>query len=282
MASMTFSMGDWQWELDLLHPLDLSIALRFDGPQPNTYGVPAAHAQAYEGGGFVGDVRRGGSCNFETLTLTPHCNGTHTEGVGHLSAARIRLPPLLTDPFIPATLVTVQPEVATASPETYRPDKAPGDWLITRRGLERALQGADSRFLRGLLIRTLPNDPSKQHRDYHTEPPPFFSLEAIDYLVAGGVEHLVVDVPSLDRLYDEGRLTAHHRFWNVPEGSHAVAPATASRKTITELMYADNTIPDGPYLLTLQIPPFVSDAAPSRPILFPLHPVPERPDVAAS
>jgi hypothetical protein len=277
MASLIFSMGERAWRLDLRHPLDLSIPLRFDGPQPNTYGVLLAHARAYEGGGFVGDVRRGGACNFETLTLTPHCNGTHTEGVGHLSVARIPVQPLPDAVFIPTTLVTVRPEPALTSPETYRPAKAPGDWFITRRALEAALREADPDFLRGLVIRTLPNDPSKQHRDYTAAPPPFCSLEAIAFLNEVGVEHLLVDVPSLDRLFDEGRLTAHHHFWGVPEGSHTVDPATASRKTITELVYADDALPDGLYLLTLQVAPFISDAAPSRPILFPLQPLPEQP-----
>ena len=67
----------------------IAIPLQFDGPQPNTYGVAAATSKAYEQGGWVGDVRRGGSCNFETYTFTPHCNGTHTECVGHIAAERI-------------------------------------------------------------------------------------------------------------------------------------------------------------------------------------------------
>ncbi|MEZ4849568.1 MAG: hypothetical protein R3B93_13310 [Bacteroidia bacterium] len=72
-------------------PIDISIPLIFNGLQPNTYGVPKAKAKAFEGEGFIGDVRRGGSCNFEELQFIPHCNGTHTECVGHISEERISI-----------------------------------------------------------------------------------------------------------------------------------------------------------------------------------------------
>ena len=32
----------------------IAIPMQFDGPQPNTYGVPRATSHAFEGGGFVG------------------------------------------------------------------------------------------------------------------------------------------------------------------------------------------------------------------------------------
>ena len=37
---------------------------------------------------------------------------------------------------------------------------------------------------------------------------------------------------------------------------------------MTELIYVPEEIPDGRYLLNLQIADFTSDAAPSRPVLF--------------
>jgi hypothetical protein len=41
--------------------------------------------------------------------------------------------------------------------------------------------------------------------------------------------------------------------------------------TITELAYVDGAVPDGPYLLEVQIPALGGDAVPSRPLLFPLR-----------
>ena len=42
--------------------------------------------------------------------------------------------------------------------------------------------------------------------------------------------------------------------------------------TITELCWIAPTIKDGWYLLDLQLPAFMSDAAPSRPLLYPARP----------
>ncbi len=43
-----------------------------------------------------------------------------------------------------------------------------------------------------------------------------------------------------------------------------------SSSTITELIYVPDHVPDGEYLLNLQIAPFNADASPSRPIIFPI------------
>ena len=42
-------------------------------------------------GQFIGDTRMGGPCNFETYSITPHCNGTHTECVGHITNERVSI-----------------------------------------------------------------------------------------------------------------------------------------------------------------------------------------------
>lgn len=102
------------------------------------------------------------------------------------------------------------------------------------------------------------------------ESPAFLSIEAAKYIHSLGVKHLLLDVPSVDRTFDEGKLTAHHIFWNVKQGSHEVDGDNYSLKTITEMIFVPDGITDGRYLLNLQIAPFVSDASPSRPLLFSL------------
>lgn len=252
------------YELDTGEVVNLSIPLDFYGEQPKAFGAPAATARAFESGGFVGDTRRGGSCNVQTYTLIPHCNGTHTECVGHIALERISLHAVLKNPFIPCTLITVQPVTATECDDTYKPPKQDDDRLITRAALERALAVADRDFLTGLIVRTLPNSPEKKSRNHMTKPPPYFSVEAMRLIVKLGVQHLLVDLPSVDRLFDEGLLTAHHIFWGVAEGSHDVDPNNCSDNTITEMIYVANEIEDGNYLVNLQIPNFVADAAASR------------------
>ena len=95
--------------------------------------------------------------------------------------------------------------------------------------------------------------------------PAFFSIDAMEYIVSLGVEHLLVDTPSVDRLLDEGNLSSHNIFWETKEKEFNT---NTKHKTITEMIFSSNSIKDGSYLLNLQIPAFVSDAAPSRPILY--------------
>ena len=76
-----------------------------------------------------------------------------------------------------------------------------------------------------------------------------------------GVEHLLIDLPSVDKEKDDGQLLAHRAFWNHPDN-----PKRGS--TITEFIYVDNKVVDGTYLLNLQVAPFHNDAAPSRPVLY--------------
>jgi hypothetical protein len=44
---------------------------------------------------------------------------------------------------------------------------------------------------------------------------------------------------------------------------------------VTELAWVPDSVPDGLYLLDLQVPAFASDAAPSRPVLYPVTETPE-------
>jgi kynurenine formamidase len=256
------------YKFDNENPLDISIPLLFNDSQPNIFNVQKATANAYQDEYFVGDTRLGGSCNFENLTLNPHCNGTHTECVGHITHARISVQDCLQDAFMLAELISVSPENALQTQDTYSVELNENDWLITRKAIsDFKFQISDSK---ALIIRTLPNDESKKNRNYSVENPPFFSLEAMKYIVELGVKHLLVDVPSLERLNDEGKLACHRIFWNVEQNSFEVKPQTKLNHTVTEMIYVSNEIKDGVYLLNLQIAPFANDASPSRPILFKL------------
>jgi arylformamidase len=254
------------FETDTEKPLDISIPLAFNSPQPNIYGVKTASANAYEDEQFIGDTRRGGSCNFENIAVNPHCNGTHTECVGHITFDRISVNDCLKDSFLLANLITVSPENASESVETYAVKFDETDKLITRKSIQNSkfkIQNAEA-----LIIRTTPNDESKKSRDYSLQNPPFFSTEAMKYIVELGVKHLLVDVPSLEKLHDEGKLSNHRIFWSVEQGSRSITSQTKVNNTVTEMIFVPDEITDGVYLLNLQIAPFVSDASPSRPILF--------------
>jgi kynurenine formamidase len=164
--------------------------------------------------------------------------------------------------MIPSTLISITPKSTT---ENYKPKLNSEDRVITKQDLEFQLKDINPGFLKGIIIRTLPNPESKKTQDYMKSAPAFFSIEAMKYIVSLGAKHLLVDTPSVDRLLDEGNLSAHNIFWETKAKEFNL---NTKNKTITEMIFVAENIQDGSYLLNLQIPAFVSDAAPSRPILY--------------
>jgi len=262
-AKISFKTFDF--EVNFSKGNDISIPINFNGEQPNTYGVDGATSKPYQDGQFIGDTRKGGPCNFETYSFTPHCNGTHTECIGHITDERVSVLSSLNQEMIRATLVSVTPKNTT---ENYIPDLNKEDLVITKEDLESQLKDIDPAFLQGLIVRTTPNFEDKKSRDYMKVTPAFFSIDAMEYIVSLGVDHLLVDTPSLDRLLDDGYLSAHNIFWETKEKKFN--PNTQN-KTITEMIFVPSSLEDGAYLLNLQIPAFVSDAAPSRPIIYKIN-----------
>lgn len=254
------------FEIDEAKPLDISIPLKFNGDQPNAYGVDLASSKPVRAGELVGDTRQGGSVNFEQYTFIPHCNGTHTECVGHITDKRISVRDCLKDVFVPATLISVKPEKGNKTNDTYPIGLNAEDEFIS----SESIRNSKSKIKNGnaLVVRTLPNDDSKLRRSYGEYIPPFFSNEAMDLIVELGVKHLLVDLPSIDRIFDDGKLSNHRKFWCVEKDKFETNKNTRINSTITELIYVPNEIKDGNYMLNLQIAAFESDTSPSRPVLF--------------
>ena len=272
MSEVRLSRDGRHYAADLSDPLSIAMPLDFDGAQPNHFGAPRAHATPLVSGAFVGDVRAGGSVNCERLALVPHCNGTHTECVGHLTSDRIAVHEVLRGGLQIARLISVRIEPAADSGETAAADAAAGEQVVTARALAAALERLPGES-EALVVRTLPNDAGKLTRRYAgPAPAAYFTTEAAVLLARRNVQHLVVDLPSLDRAHDGGRLAAHRAFWGLPAESRRAHDATRREATITELAWIAPTVHDGWYMLDLQLPAFMSDAAPSRPLLYPVRP----------
>lgn len=251
---------------------DISVPMDFHGEQPRHFGAPPATAVPLEVGGFVGDTSRGGSCNCQVLTLIPHCNGTHTESASHVVTGARPVGALATDALIPALLLSVGTGLADSREESSSPPPRPGDRWITAGALRDAVSRIPGPPQPGLVVRTLPNDDGKRRRDYGGKSaPPYFSTDAVDLLLEWDVRHLLIDLPSLDRTHDEGLLTGHRRFWGLPPAGAPPAPPARPDASITEMVFVPDRLTDGLYALSLQIAPFVADAAPSRPLLYPLE-----------
>jgi len=253
----------------------VAITLDFNGEQANFFDTDTASSKPLQLGDFVADTQAGGSFNVDCLSLIPHCNGTHTETVGHITDAQVWIADAIKQPLLVAILITVDQTAADLSSETdsYLPKLEPTDPFISLATIEAALEAAQVKKVQpqALIVRTLPNSQQKQTAKYAAESAPsFFSVEAMQAIIDSGIEHLLIDLPSVDRMADEGLLTNHHSFWNVPAGTQHLTADTATNKTITEMIYVADSIQDGTYLLNLQAPAFASDAAPSRPVIFEL------------
>ena len=263
-ATLHFVSGDVK--IDLESGVDLSTRLEFEGQQPSAFGLPRAWSETFRAGGFVGDTRLGGGVNCETVTLNPHGNGTHTECVGHIVDERVYVSDILQDVFSKALVISVHPEPIGTTNENYEAQHADDDIVVTAKSLATAINQAD---LSGwaLIIRTLPNPESKRHAHFSGHQPTYFTREAMALIYQAGVKHLLVDFPSVDREDDGGLLPNHHVFWDVPAGTHAFLNVPSSN-TITEMIYVPDSVVDGVGVLTIQIPDFAMDAAPSRPLYF--------------
>lgn len=253
----------------------IAIKMDFEGSQPNHFGAEKATTSVLKLGGFTGDTSNGGSCNVDVLKMVPHCNGTHTETVSHIVNEDIWIGHAAMNILRVATLITIEPLLAKdAKGVTYRPAFDGGDKVITGEQIEKAVASiGDMKKIRpdALIIRTLPNPIDKCSWAYSEKNyPAFLSIEAIEAVNKIGVRHLLLDLPSVDRMYDDGLLTNHHLFWKVDEKTHKLSEETEQDKTITEMIFVEDEISDGLYAINIQVPAFCSDAAPSRPIVMPL------------
>lgn len=250
----------------------IAIPMDFEGPQPSFFGAPPARRKPLSSGSFTGDTREGGSCNCEVLEIIPHCNGTHTECVGHITRERATVPEQIGAVLAPALLVSLSPEPFGRN-EEQGPDKATAeDPVITREALRTAFDRCQPEIPpQALVLRTLPNSPERADRDWMSGPPSaWFTLEAVDWLAGAGIRHLLTDQPSIDRPDDDGQLLAHHRFWGLPQGSDRLGEASRAEASVTEMILVPDDLKDGLYLLDLQLPPLRTDAVPSNPLLYPL------------
>ena len=138
--------------------------------------------------------------------------------------------------------------------------------VICKKSIELQFQKLQKNKIKTLVIRTLPNPIEKKYYSYSKNIPPFFTNDAIIFLIENNIQHLVVDLPSIDRMQDDGILGNHRIFWSKCSDPESKV-SHDSLGTITELAYIPNHVEDGFYFLNIQTPHFQCDAAPSRPIL---------------
>jgi arylformamidase len=193
-------------------------------------------------------VSEGASTNFNNIQFNPHAHGTHTECVGHITREFHSINEFLKTFIFTAKLISLEPV------------KNGEDHVITEEQVRDVFEKGEAE---AIIIRTLPNYIEKRSRHYSHTNWPYLEESAARYLRVCGVKHLLIDLPSVDKEKDEGKLLAHKAFWDHPKNTRMDA-------TITEMVYVPNKVEDGDYILNLQVASFENDAAPSRPVLYKL------------
>jgi len=236
----TIQYGSQKLKINLSEPLDISMPLRM-----NKSNVIAWYQKAPK---FkkIRRVSKNDSTNFNSISFIPHAHGTHTECVGHITKEFYSINKNLKQFFFLAEVVTVAPE------------KLGEDFVISKKQIQFML---GNKKREAIIIRTLPNTKEKLSNNYSDTNAPYLLEEAVIYLKEKGIQHLLIDLPSVDKEKDDGKLLSHNAFWNTKGKIRFSA-------TITELIFVSNTIADGKYFLNLQIAPFENNATPSKPILY--------------
>ena len=239
-------------EIDLSKPIDISIPLTSTDANPIAWYIEKPIIEPVRFGGWVGKVSEGSSTNFNNIFFNPHGHGTHTECLGHITRDFYSINQCLQQFFFSAELISIQPKELN------------GDLVIDKEQITEALKG---KAPEAIIIRTLPNLESKKHKNYSKTNPPYLLEETALFIRESGIKHLLIDLPSVDREEDEGKLLAHKAFWNV-KNTKILNEDARLNATITEMIYVDNKILDGNYFLNLQIASFENDASPSKPIIY--------------
>lgn len=272
ILSLTNNHIDYQFDTD--EAISIAIPLNFNQQQPNHFGAEIATKEAINGGNFIGDTKRGGSCNVDSITMVPHCNGTHTETVAHIVHQHVAVGKNLANSLSLCQLISVTPVNAEDTNGYYLPELEDTDKVIDLANLKSQLQQSQLDQIQALVIRTLPNDDDKKTCTYNDDnQPPFFTHQAMSWLAQSSLQHLLVDMPSVDKMFDGGQLSNHHIYWHVALNSRLLNDNSRVDRTITEMVYVEDSVADGLYCLNLQLPAFELDAAPSRPVLYPLNKV---------
>lgn len=239
-----------QYHFDPKNPLDISLPLKPGTDTVNCFWAEPVQFDTIRMGSFVGSVAEGGCTNYQRVHLTPHGNGTHTECYGHISPdPEATLYNCLKQFLFVAQLISVEPQKQTN-----------GDLVVM---LEDIKPKFSPEKPEAIIIRTLANSETKKTAQYSGTNPTYLEPALAEYLVQQGINHLLVDLPSVDREEDGGELLAHHAFWQYPEN-------TRQNATITELIFVPDEVKDGLYLLNLQVTSLTLDASPGKPVLYAL------------
>ncbi len=242
----TVEFNGISYEIDLNKPYaDLSMAVT---ETARAWYIDAPKFSPVILGDWKGSIELGGNMNFFSIDFNPHAHCTHTETAGHISKTRHSINQYFKEPFTLA--LVLYPEVTNGKVSLDRFMKA---WL-------EAKEYGGTNGIQSVILKTDCGDANLQ-RNYSHSNWPYLDAEIGNFLRNEGIDHIIIDQPSVDQEEDGGALACHRTFWGA-------TPESSLNRTITELADIPDYVQPGNYLLNLQVAPIENDAAPSRPLLY--------------
>ena len=240
---LKYNQNSYQVDLNTFYDISIPMGGKHTGVK--AWYLESPEISPVKDGDFIGEVAQGSSVNFRNISFNPHSHITHTECMGHIHETVFSVNENMKEYYFVTELISVTPEEVNE------------DRLISKEQLQQQLNGKRPK---AVIIRTLPNEDDKLSQNYSHTNPTYLHWEAASWLNEIGIEHLLIDTPSVDREQDDGELKAHKAFWGYPDTARLHC-------TISEFVFIKNEIKDGMYFMNMQTAPIENDATPSRPIL---------------
>ncbi|MBU2020601.1 MAG: cyclase family protein [Bacteroidetes bacterium] len=241
-------MQNWiNWTVNWGDPIDISVEIGNPNRWMRAWYQEAPKISPVVMGDFVGSVESGAGVNFNNVFFNPHAHGTHTETYGHITKGFHPISALRIPIVLKTYLIQIKPAIK-------------GDDLVILPEHFEKLRAFGPGSMEALVIQT-DLEQNNINKDFSDSNPPYLDATCIELMDILGVQHLLIDLPSVDREQDEGKLAFHHAFWKVPSNPQ-------KNKTITEMVSVPKNVQEGWYAMNLQVASFHNDAAPSRPVLY--------------
>jgi len=237
-------------------PIAKSVTISFWDEGLAYFGVPPFAIAPFRTETYEGTIRKENNefrgCRVDVMNVIAHCHGTHLETGAHVFPSIGTVKALFPMPFSISVLLMTVPAVSYKdTKETYSVPLEPNEQVITREHIQERMASYDLAKVEGLLFRVFQMPLKDQIHYYNTQKSPFFTREAMEWITTLKKRHLLVDLPSIDRGKDEGRLANHrHFFSHYPDGS------------IVEFCYLPPELPDGYYTCHYAFVPMDTDAVP--------------------
>lgn len=209
--AITGKDGEVRWFLPG-EPQSVAREIYFKGEtrSPNAFHLSPITAKTVEfEGQFIGDVRRGGSCNVDTLQYVPH-GITHLETSAHILNPDA-VPPTVKDiPLENLSGIVYLMDLSHLG--TQKGESIPRD--VVREKLEKITLPVSMLALK-TRASLLPQAYDFSGKDFLSLAPETAKV-IHDYRSPNRIDCLILDLPSIDPESDGGKLSAHRNFFGLP------------------------------------------------------------------